>query len=278
MVTVKRLVPKTNAPPPVAIVPVGKLPSSLAVLLYGRSGTGKTTISATFPKPLYLLDVREKGTDSIANVEGVDVSQIEEWEQFEDIYWWLEKGGHGYQTVVIDQITQLQDLAISKCMDDGKKEAGDVISKRIWGQSAGMMKTWLLNYRDLIDKGVNIVFIAHDRSDGGSEDADDQIDPSVGARVMPSVASFVNGSVKFIGNTFIRETSEIVGNKRKRRAEYGMRIGPHALYTTKTRSPVGFKAPEVLMNPSYDSIVAVMRGEYEEPKATPVKRIIKKGK
>ena len=55
---------------PIKFTPVEHLPSVLAVLLYGRSGTGKTTIAASFPTPLLLLDIREKGTDSVANVKG----------------------------------------------------------------------------------------------------------------------------------------------------------------------------------------------------------------
>ena len=267
---------KKNETPPITLTPVAELPSMLAVLVYGRSGTGKTTIASTFPKPLLLLDVREKGTDSVANVSGVDVGQITEWGQFEDVYWYLEGGRHKYKTVVVDQITQLQDLVIAQAMKDDKKETSDPISKRNWGQGAGLMKTWLLNYRDLIDKGINVVLLAHDRATASEDEGDDQIDPVVGARIMPSVASFVNGAVKIIGNTFIREHFQIQGNRKVRQVEYAMRIGPHAYYTTKTRTPVGIKSPDVIVNPSYEKLVAVMRGELQEDEPPAKKAKLKK--
>lgn len=266
----------TNPRPPIEIVEVGELPFALAALVYGRSGTGKTTISATFPKPLLLLDVREKGTDSIANVKGVEVGRIEKWEDFENIYWYIESGTTKYKTVVIDQITQLQDLAIIQAMEDDGKKVDDTISKRNWGQAAGLMKTWILNYRDLVEKDIHVVFLAHDRAtDSGDTGDDDQLDPSIGARVMPSVASFLNGAVKVIGNTFIRETHSIQNNKKVRSVEYAMRIGPHANYTTKIRSPVGIKSPDIIVDPSYDKLVAVVKGEYEEP-TPPRKPLIKR--
>lgn len=274
----RKLVSSSTRKPPVEIVPVAELPSALAALFYGRSGTGKTTIASSFPKPLLLLDIREKGTDSISNVKNVDVAQINRWEEFEDFYWYLEKESK-YKTIVVDQVTQLQDLAIRQAMEDDNKELDDTISKRNWGQAAGLMKTWLLNYRDLIDNGMNIVFLAHDRSDDPEGDVDDQLDPTVGARVMPSVASFLNGAVKVIGNTFIKETTSIEANKKVRKVQFGMRIGPHGVFTTKTRSPVGVKSPDILIDPDYDQIMSVIKGTYEDPVEVtrkPVKKSIRR--
>jgi phage nucleotide-binding protein len=266
---------------PIPFVPVEQLPSVLAVLAYGRSGTGKTTFAATFPGPLLLLDIREKGTDSVSNVKGVKVGEVTTWEQFESIYWYLQKGDHEFKTVVIDQISQLQDLAITKAMVDNGKKPEDQIAKRDWGQAAGLMKTWLLNYRDLIDQGIHVVFLAHDRITGGEGEegsGEDQIDPNVGPRVMPSVASFLNGAVKVIGNTFIRETFAIVNKRKKRSVEYSMRIGPHAYFTTKTRSPVGIESPDVIVNPSYEKLMAVLTGTYQDDSEPPVVSSVRKKK
>lgn len=274
MPPVKKTLNKSAATP-IPFVDVEQLPQVLAVLAYGRSGTGKTTLASTFPKPILLLDIREKGTDSVANVKNLRVGSITQWSEFEEVYWYLSKGDHPYKTVVIDQISQLQDLAINHAMkEDGKDPEKDSISKRNWGQAAGLMKTWLLNYRDLIDNGIHVVFLAHDRVSSGDDDGsgEDQIDPVVGARVMPSVGSFLNGAVKIIGNTFIQETFQIVNKRRVRSVEYGMRIGPHAYFTTKTRSPVGIAAPDVIVDPSYDKLVAVMQGTYSTQATSNVRK------
>jgi hypothetical protein len=263
---------------PIPFTPVERLPNIMAALIYGRTNTGKTRIACTFPKPLLLLDIREKGTDSVSNVKGVHVGSITEWKQFEDVYWYLNDSRHDYSTIVVDQLTQLEKLALNEAKRNNRKDEDDQTSKRDFGAASGMLSTWILNYRDLIDKGINVVFNAHDRLTGGTEDEmapdEGQIDPSVGPRLMPSVASFVAGSVKLIGNTFIRETYTIKqqpGSKLKkkiRNVEYCMRLGPHAYYATKTRTPVGIAAPATLVDPDYDKLMAIMAGDYSETPST----------
>lgn len=239
------------------------LPKVMAMLVYGRSGTGKTTFAATFPKPALLIDVREKGTDSVSNVEGLDVIQVDTWEEFEEVYWYV-KQEKKYKSVIIDQVSQLQDVCMESVL---KAEGKEVMSQRTWGNVSGLMKTWLLNYRDLIDEGINVCFLAHDRTTDSDSDSEDQIDPSVGPRLMPSVAGTLNGSVKAIGCTYIREAL-LEGEIRK--IEYGMRLGPHAYYTTKLRVPPGASVPESIFNPSYDRVMKLMSGE--QPK-TLIKKV-----
>lgn len=260
---------KDRNKPPIPIHAVEHLPAIIAALFWGRSGTGKTTLSSTFPAPVLLLDVREKGTDSVSNVKGMKVGAITEWKELEEVYWYLKEAPHGFKTVVLDQVTTLQDMA----MDQARKNVGETRDpRRIFGEAGQLMKTWLLNYRDLIDEDIHVVFIAHDRVNKGEEGGDDQIDPEVGPRIMPSVATFLNGSVKIIGNTFIRETSSIINKRRVRKAEYGIRVGPHAYYTTKMRAPRGIEVPDVIMDPTYDKLLAVMRGDYSKTASSTVRR------
>lgn len=279
------------------IQPVHTLPRVLSSLIYGRSGTGKTTFSASYPKPALLIDIREKGTDSIANVEGIDVVSINSWSDLEEIYWYLKdgEGSTKYKSVLLDQVSSMQDLAMEHAMAE---EGREVMSQRLWGVVSGMMKTWLINYRDLTDQGINVCFIAHDRaSKGEGSDEDDTIDPQVGARLMPSVAGTLNGAVKVIGYTFVREVFLEDGEDKSRRVEYCMRLAPHPYYTTKMRNPLGTSIPEYIVDPTYQKIADLMvSGEVKpvrkiiEPKPAPaetaaaeatetkapVKRVIKK--
>ena len=248
------------------IAPVSELPSQFSMLVYGRSGTGKTALLSTFPKPLLLLDVREKGTDTIATVPGIDVISIEEWGEIEQVYWYLKSNESKYKSVGIDQITQMQDICMSHVRSDSNKEETDLLSRKDWGQISGLMKTWLYNYRDLIDIGLNVVFVAHERVTDSDDSIEDQIDPTIGARLMPSLASAVNGAVSVIGNTFIREEYTGQGKEKERSVKYCMRIGPHAYYTTKIRRPIDFEAPEFIVNPNFEKITKIIRGEKAEPK------------
>ena len=47
-----------------------ELDTPTIITLYGRPGTGKTTIACTGPKPLLLIDVKDKGTYKIVTGKG----------------------------------------------------------------------------------------------------------------------------------------------------------------------------------------------------------------
>ncbi|HPV26807.1 MAG TPA: AAA family ATPase [Bacteroidales bacterium] len=241
------------------ITSVKALPKVLSMLVYGRSGTGKTTFGASFPTPALLIDIREKGTDSIADRDGVDVVSVNTWSEVEEVFWYLKKEKK-YKSVILDQISSLQDL----CMEHAMVEEGkEIMSQRLWGVVSGMMKTWLLNYRDLVEDDINVLFIAHDRaSKGESGEDDDTIDPQIGARLMPSVAGTLNGAVKAIGNTYVRE---VFLEDKSRKVEYCMRIGPHAYYTTKMRNPLGTTIPDHLVDPQFSQLMMLMSEGEKKP-------------
>lgn len=256
------------------ISPVGDVEAPLTMVLYGRSGTGKTHVASTFPKPILLLDVRERGTKTISNVKELDVSTATSWDRIEQAYWYLlkSKTGRKYKSVVIDQVSMMQDLCMEFCKEEEGLDPDDLITKRMWGSISGKMKHWLQSYRDLQTRGLNVCFIAHERSIESDEDAADQIAPSIGPRLMPSVASFLNGLVDVIGNTYIREHFKNVDGKRKRFVDYSLRIGAHGYYTTKVRHPVGVDTPDALINPTFNDIMAVVEGRY----SSKAKKVVRK--
>lgn len=238
-------------------------------VFYGRSGSGKTTLSGTFPKPLLLLDVKDEGTDSIADVKGIKVMDVSEWDDFEDAYWWLKKNPKAFKTVVVDTVTQLQQIAVEKALRDKKKNvknAGDwgTMTKREWGDVAQLMKTWIVNLRDL---PMEVVFLAQDRVFNFDEegDAEEMLAPEVGPRLAPSVASTLNAAVSVIGNTYVRLKTykkEVKGKQVERhRTEYCLRIGPSPVYVTKIRKPKAIEAPAFIVDPDYEDIINAIKGE-----------------
>lgn len=256
------------------IVGVSETIGKISVVFYGRSGTGKTTVASTFPKPILLLDIREQGNDSIADYsdDEIKVLPIETWDDVEQAYWLLKSGEHPYKTVVLDTVTQLQDICMEQVMEE---EGRDFATKQTWGTISGLMKTWLINYRDLTEDGMDVVFLAQERVHDNDSDDDldeSQLDPSVGPRLMPSVAAVLNASVKVIGHTFIREVVTRKLDSIKRETHYCLRVGPHPYYITKIRKPRDKDCPEYITNPSYDKIIDIMRGRYSPDKAKSKKK------
>lgn len=250
------------------IKPISSLGLVLAALFYGKSGSGKTTVGATFPGPILHQDIREKGTDSISNIPGAKTVSVDHWDEWEQLYWFLKSGDHDFKTVIVDAVTQLQALCMAKVREDEDRDEKEVISKRMWGQISGLLQTWIVNYRDLVDMGINVVFLAHTRENEEQEGEDDEIIPHVGPRTMPSVASILTAAVKLTGNTFIRErwVEPEEGQKKKRRVvDYCMRIGPHGFFETKVRVPKGTFVPDIIVDPDYDKLIQIMKGEYPDP-------------
>lgn len=255
---------KRKAPPKRSILdsarPLTEVESNIVMLVYGRSGSGKTHFASTFPVPSLLIDCNEGGTDTIADRHDIDHVLITNWEEFDDLYWEL-KAGTDYESIIIDQITALQDFAMANIRGKVKKGPDDVFSTRNWGQMSGLFKTGLDQMRDLKTQ-YNICFIAHERIfDTDSDEDEDVIAPNISARVIPSVVTFIEGAVDCIGGTFIRERWVGEGDEQETIAEYCMRIGPQQYYATKIRRPpkVGM-LPDVIANPTFQKIKDLTTG------------------
>jgi phage nucleotide-binding protein len=257
--------------------PVTELETVITALFYGRSGSGKTTVAGTFPKPLLILDIGERGTDSLASMDGVDVITVHDWQELEEIYWELKDGESKYKSVVIDAVHTMQNQAIAEARAIGGKKDKDMTSQRDMGQATGLMNQWNYAYRDLRDVGINVVFLAHDRlRETETEDGVDAIAPEVGPNVMPNVGKTLMGAVNIIGYTYIAEVTEkkVPGKKADSRKEYRMLLGANSVFNTKVRSPKENVTPEFIVDPTYDKLVAVIKGSTT---TTPTKRrIIKK--
>lgn len=223
-------------------------------LFYGPNGTGKTTIAGTFPKPILILDIREKGTKPLVGM--AQKRFITTFEMFQMAYWYLQSGNHPYKTVVIDTTTNLQEIAMKFVMGkeqnwDATKDM-DMPTKRDWGGLSQVLKRWLIEFRDL---PMNVVFIAQEK-----RSSDDDIDAdtvSVFPQLSASVRGILGGAVDVIGNTYIRET-EVNG---KVINKYCMRIGSNPKYLSKCRVPAGSYCPPSIVNPTFEGLNKIMRGE-----------------
>jgi len=248
--------------------PVAELNRPMSILLYGRSGTGKTTIAGTFPQPILVLDMREYGTDSVSDIPGIDSLYVENWQDVETIYWFLRAGNHKYKTIVIDTVTMMQKLAQEYSLEQDGKEKDGQMNKNLWGVTSKTMCAWLINYRDL---PYNLVFLAQDRMTTEEGAQEDQVNPEVGPRLMPSVAACLNAAVRIIGQTYIKEYTKTTKEKGLERIfSYRLRLGPHAYYLTKVRKIKGISMPESIANPTYEKIIKLIKPaeqpETREPK------------
>lgn len=258
--------------------PVSEVKRKMDTALYGRSGTGKTTLASTYPKPILYLNIVDNGEESISDVEDIDVVDINTSEDLlEQILWMHKKASRGkliYKTVVLDTMTQLQgilvrELAEKEKLKIKKGKPGDfgTLTRQHWGQIAGDLIKVIMDIRALEE--VNAVFIAQERVFNAGDEEDDGMDsiaPEVGTKLMPSVNKDLCASVNIVGNTFIRikvtKTKDKKNLKTIKKIEkiYCLRLGPNEVYTTKIRKPKGIEAPDYIEDPSYRKLKKIVKG------------------
>ena len=140
--------------------------ATVKLCIYAPSGTGKTMLSATAPKPLILS--AEAGLLSLrkANIErvfGVDTPGITydvpfvtctSMQELGDVYQWLTESpdAMGFETVILDSVTDIAEVVLA----NAKKEAKD--PRQAYGQLADQMMMILRAFRNLPNH--NVVFLA----------------------------------------------------------------------------------------------------------------------
>lgn len=255
----------------------GSATKGRAYAIYGRAGTGKTTLFGTFPGKKLLLDMNDRGDDSVADIDDLEVMDISDPDDLDDAYWYVKKNPKAFGAVCIDTVTQLQQMFVERISEKkssskrGKRvqAAGDwgTMTKQDWGEVAALMKNEITRWRDL---PLEVVFLAQDRVFGAEEDdMDSLLEPEVGPRLSPSVNKHLCAAVHVIGNTFLRvkklkKKVEKNGKEKVVTTEkivYCLRVGPNPVYTTKVRKPKEFDVPEFIENPTYEDIIDIVNGD-----------------
>lgn len=237
---------------------LSEVENHVAMLCYGDQKTGKTVFACTFPKPLLLIDIMEEGTDSVIDVPGVHKLSVNSTSDLEDLRFDLEKGSK-YKSIVIDQMTGAQAMVIREMKEKKNQRPEDVFSNRSYGQLGGWMQQFILDYRNLIQFGYHVCFLAHQKRIEPQVEDDDRLAPEITTALTGSVANFLLGAVSVIGNQYIRESYD--KKTKETEMQYCMRL-VSGFYRCGIRRPVSAgPVPEYVVNPTFDKIMKLSKGE-----------------
>ena len=184
----------------------------------------------------------------------------------------------GYATLVLDHVSGLSDLILSELLGKPvpEQKGWGLASQQQYGQLSAQCKDIL---RKLLDYKGNVVIVGQQRTFGGKDDGldPDLIKPTVAVAVTPSLAGWLQPACDYVLQTYKRpkmvtKTRQLPGGKtseyQERDAtqpiEYAARCAPHDVFSTKFRVPKGHFLPESVVDPSYDKVMQILKGEYRE--------------
>ena len=243
------------------IVPVSKAEPHIKVLVYGRNGRGKTRFAATAPKPL-IVDCNERGTKSVRNYPNAYVFRANKWEDLTYVYWYLKEGNHKYESVILDTLSQAQNLCmkhiLAEAEDRDPNRPPSMPDRRAWGQLGELMKPLMLNYRNL---NLNVVFVCQERIDKFNDDDEGESTPRIVPDLSPSVRATAMASVEVMGRIYRRERRVGKGKREKVVWESRMLVGDHEDYETKDRTG---NLPRIIREPTIPMMIEAASTTTEE--------------
>lgn len=147
------------------------------VTLCADSGMGKTSLAATFPKPIFIR--AEDGLQAVpADIRPDAFPLVTSSDQLREQLIALLKEPHDYKTVVIDSVTALERIFLDEVLESDPKAKS--INQALGGYGAGRAAVAAKhqNVRKTITllaerRGMNAVFVAH-------ADTEDVPDPELG--------------------------------------------------------------------------------------------------
>lgn len=250
----------------------------IRIMLYGRSGTGKTTLWGTFPGPI--LAIITSGGNEPGELRSIDTPELRskvdqvalrDSSEMRDLVQYQARTNK-YKTIVNDHATGFQDLVLKDILgldEIPAQKSWGLATQQQYGQVTFQAKEY---YREMLALTCNVVIIGHERVDNAEADAGGVLAPSVGIATTPSLAGWLNGAVDYICQTFIRNKviqfkmkdargKEIAKERRGDGVDYCCRTAPHDVYTTKFRVPKGTAIPKCIVDPDYDKLMAVIKGK-----------------
>lgn len=144
-------------------------------------------------RPVLIIDI-EGGLLSLGNrFPDVESVRVKTWDDMQKVYDDLYRGNHGYNTVVLDSLTEIQKFSMSTIMEfvvkkDPERDP-DIPSMREWGKNIEQIRRLVRAFRDL---PMHTIFTALAKSDKDGKTGAVKTKPSLSGKLADEVAGFVD--------------------------------------------------------------------------------------
>lgn len=258
--------------PPIPTHKPGAVKVPPGIVIFGRTGVGKSTLLGTMPGQGILIDVRQhEGGDFVLEdvADNITVIPISTWDELDRIYWAIQKKDRNELPTVdfskllwvaLDSATGAQRLAKAKIVKDRPLNVNPAkVSQQEWGDIGNLMIEMVTKLRGL---PYMTVFTAQERKHGGG---DDGAPVMFGPDVSPAALSGLLPPMTLVGRLWVDSEGKRL-----------LRVAPHTMYTTKFRTTPtkAQKMPAVIAEPNLSRILRFMLADGRPPKAAQMSTVI----
>ena len=243
---------------------VMEAPAWLNIFLYGDPGAGKTVLAGSSDdvpdmKPVLVVDCEGGAYSLRAFYPGVDVVRVKSLQELVDVYKTLELMDHGYKTVVLDSLSEIQKMIMGNIMtavvlEDGERDP-DVPSIREWGKLGEQMRRMIRRFRDLPMHTIFTALMDESQDERGRR----KKYPMLSGKMKKEVAGFMD-IVLFVYAKHVKLDAN--GNLDEKDGELGLHrfvlSSSTDEYACKDRSS---RMPEIMLDPTMTKIHTLIQGE-----------------
>lgn len=245
----------------VNIMGVDDLPDDYGrFLIHGPQGSGKTTLAstiATLGKTLFVDLNGEKGVRSFRGAsyaKNIDVIRPESVTKMDDIFWFLDKGDHEYQAVVLDSLTAVQKMTMRYLLGHDETAVKEIkqgtapADMRTWGQALDIMQDTATFWFGLADGDrkhpMHVVMTAQTKVTENEETGSINRVPDV----QKGALSITLAAADYVMYTDVEQDYDNPSDDGSPTFRHILRFGANPDYRTKARVPANLrgKLPSVL--------------------------------
>jgi len=236
-------------------VDIQELGQSNLFVIYGKSGTGKTALLATFPKPLLYVQIGDDGSNTISDVEGVKAIRVDNVDQLKAIL--LEaRLNKTYKTIACDTFS----LLVEEWIDANATQKKKRLTQQMWGD----LKTdtgELVKLAHILARTKIVVLTCHEASDS-IEGFEDEIAPDVRPSVSKGSRTYLEGMANYgIHTTILERDAAQPDGSSKTVMKYAVHLAASPYYWVKTQKPPSIRLPKLVINPTYDKLMRFIKGD-----------------
>lgn len=242
-------------------------------LIHGPQGAGKTTLASTIAgagKTLFVDFTGEKGIRSFQGApyaKNITVARPSSITALDDLFWELDKGGHGFQAVVLDSLTAVQKMTMRYLLGHDETAVREIkqgtapADIRTWGQSLDIMVDTATFWFGLADgdreEPMHVIMTAQTKI---TEDEDTGMTTRT-PDVQKGALSITMAAPDYIVYTDVEENMDALGDDSEPPVRHIVRFGSHPGYRTKARLPHNLrgKLPPILGRKSPADLVSLSR-------------------